>query len=379
MELRILDTSYNLVAVLDDAESVLWHRKFNELGFCEIYVPCDSEYLEYLDYIITRQDDDMACIINKRKITTDVEDNDYLVVTGYEASCILQRRITWSHVDFSGKVVELIAKLINDSIVSPKLAARAIPNFRIDTSNFSLFSDLINYASEEENIYTLVQNLCKSYGYGFKTTLENGVFTFHILKQVDKSSKYGEYYVEFSAENQNILTTEYEEDNENLKNSMLIKGEEDHLQIINGGSGLQRREAILNVTIPMTWKDDLDIEHTYTIEEYNNILLSLGKAELAKQNEEVSFSGTVDVLDSYIYKEDYDVGDVVRVKNKYGISVPALISEVLESDDNENGYEVEPVLEYNSNIITDDGMILTEEGTALKTEKIQDYIIQEEV
>lgn len=381
MELRILDTSYNLVAVLDDAESVLWHRKFNELGFCEIYVPCDSEYLEYLqkDYIITRQDDDMACIINKRKITTDVEDNDYLVVTGYEASCILQRRITWSHVDFSGKVVELIAKLINDSIVSPKLAARAIPNFRIDTSNFSLFSDLINYASEEENIYTLVENLCKSYGYGFKTTLENGVFTFHILKQVDKSSKYGEYYVEFSAENQNILTTEYEEDNENLKNSMLIKGEEDHLQIINGGSGLQRREAILNVTIPMAWKDDLDIEHTYTIEEYNNILLSLGKAELAKQNEEVSFSGTVDVLDSYIYRKDYTVGDVVRVKNKYGISVPALISKVLESDDNENGYEVEPVLEYNSNIITDDGMILTEEGTALKTEKIQDYIIQEEV
>lgn len=381
MELRILDTSYNLVAVLDDAESVLWHRKFNELGFCEIYVPCDSEYLEYLqkDYIITRQDDDMACIINKRKITTDVEDNDYLVVTGYEASCILQRRITWSHVDFSGKVVELIAKLINDSIVSPKLAARTIPNFRIDTSNFSLFSDLINYASEEENIYTLVENLCKSYGYGFKTTLENGVFTFHILKQVDKSSKYGEYYVEFSAENQNILTTEYEEDNENLKNSMLIKGEEDNLQIIDGGSGLQRREAILNVTIPMTWKDDLGIEHTYTIEEYNNILLSLGKAELAKQNEEVSFSGTVDVLYSYIYKEDYDVGDVVRVKNKYGISVPALISEVLESDDNENGYEVEPVLEYNSNIITDDGMILTEEGTALKTEKIQDYIIQEEV
>ena len=221
--------------------------------------------------------------------------------------------------------------------------------------------------------------MCKSYGYGFKTTLEDGVFTFHLLKQVDKSLKDGEYYVEFSAENQNILTTEYEEDNENLKNSMLIKGEQDHLQIINGGSGLQRREAILNVTIPMTWKDDLDIEHTYTIEEYNNILLSLGKAELAKQNEEVFFSGTVDVLDSYIYKEDYDVGDVVRVKNKYGISVPALISEVLESDDNENGYEVEPVLEYNSNIITDDGMILTEEGTALKTEKIQDYIIQEEV
>lgn len=371
MELRILDTSYNLVAVLDDVESVLWHRKFNELGFCEIYVPCDSEYLEYLqkDYIITRPDDDMVCIINKRKITTDVEDNDYLVVTGYEASCILQRRITWSHVDFSGKVVELIAKLINDSIVNPKRAERAIPNFRIDTSNFSLFSDLINYASEEENIYTLVENLCKSYGYGFKTTLEDGVFTFHLLKQVDKSSKDGEYYVEFSAENQNILTTEYEEDNENLKNSMLVKGEENNLQIINGGSGLQRREAILNVTIPMTWKDDLDIEHTYTIEEYNNILLSLGKAELAKQNEEVSFSGTVDVLDSYIYRKDYTVGDIVKIQNNYGIAVQALVSEVLESEDNENGYEVEPVFEYvHSAPEFENSMLLTENTQVLMTE-----------
>lgn len=381
MELRILDTNFNLVVILDEIESVLWHRKFNELGSCEIYVPCNDEYLKYLqkDYYITRQDDEMACIITKRKITTDVEGNDYLIITGSEASCILQRRITWSSVSFSGKVAELIKKLITESIISPKKTDRAISNFTIDTSNFDQFTDLINYASEEENVYTIIEELCKSYGYGFNTTLIDGIFTFHLYSQVNKASKYGEEYIEFSDDNQNILTTEYEEDTDNSKNSMLIKGEEDHLIIIDGASGLQRREAILNVTIPITWKDDLDIEHTYTDEEYNKILLSLGKTDLANRTEEVSFSGTVDVLDSYIYKEDYDVGDVVRVKNKYGISVPALISEVLESDDNENGYEVEPVLEYNSNIITDDGMILTEEGTALKTEKIQDYIIQEEV
>ena len=48
MELRILDTNFNLVVILDEMESVLWHRKFNELGSCEIYVPCNDEYLEYL-------------------------------------------------------------------------------------------------------------------------------------------------------------------------------------------------------------------------------------------------------------------------------------------------------------------------------------------
>ena len=100
-----------------------------------------------------------------------------------------------------------------------------------------------------------------------------------------------------------------------------------------------------------------------------NILRSLGKAELAKLNEEVTFSGTVDVIDTYIYRQDYNVGDIVAIKNKFGISITALITEVMESEDNENGYEVEPVFSYNHNAPTfENSYILTESNSIMMTE-----------
>lgn len=372
MELKILDKEFNLIVIIDEAESILWHKKFNELGECEIYLPCTEEYLNLLqkDFYITRQDDDMVCIITKRQITTSAEGADYLVVFGYEASSILRRRVTWGKVSFNGKVADLIKTVITQSIISPTRTNRRISNFVMDTSNLDQFTDLINYASEEENVYTIVEGLCQSYGYGFKTTLDNGIFTFHLYLATDKASKEGiNQYIEFSSDNQNILETEYEEDKEALKNTMLVKGENDNLVIIEDTSGMERREAVLNVTIPMTWTDDLGIEHTYTTEEYMNILRGLGKAELAKLNEEVTFSGTVDVIDTYIYRQDYNVGDIVAIKNKFGISITALITEVMESEDNENGYEVEPVFSYNHNAPTfENSYILTESKAVMMTE-----------
>ena len=278
-------------------------------------------------------------------------------------------------MSFNGKVCDLIAKLINDTIVAPRRSSRKINNFTIDTSNFNAFTDTIDFASEPENIYTIVEDLCKSYGYGFKTTLKDGVFTFHLLQQVNKADKYGEQYIEFSNDNANIKTTDYEEDTEEYKNTMLITGEEDHLQIIEEGAGMNRYEDYYECTIPLTWKDELDIEHTYTDEEYNKIMLSLGLTELKKKNVNVAFTGTVD-FDSYEYRKDYNVGDIVKIKNEYGISINALIIEVLESEDNENGYEVEPVFEYSPTI---EGALLTENARALKTDKREFYIIKEEV
>ena len=69
-----------------------------------------------------------------------------------------------------------------------------------------------------------------------------------------------------------------------------------------------------------------------------------GKEKLAEHSVTTSFEGEVD-SNSYKYKTDYDLGDIVTVKNEYGITVNARITEVIETWDNE-GYTCEPKFEY---------------------------------
>ena len=58
-----------------------------------------------------------------------------------------------------------------------------------------------------------------------------------------------------------------------------------------------------------------------------------------------TFDGSVEPYASYKYGKDYFLGDIVTVRNEYGIETSARITEVIESFD-ENGYTLIPTFEY---------------------------------
>ena len=78
---------------------------------------------------------------------------------------------------------------------------------------------------------------------------------------------------------------------------------------------------------------------------YSVYLLSRGYEKLAEYGAVTAFEGTIEPNTTFIYKQDYFLGDLVTVENEYGISVGARIVEVIEVND-ENGYNVEPKFEY---------------------------------
>ncbi len=65
-------------------------------------------------------------------------------------------------------------------------------------------------------------------------------------------------------------------------------------------------------------------------------LWNAAKVALAENLPKETFEGTVIPNGQFKYKTDYDLGDIVRIENKYGISADARIIEVIESID-ENG------------------------------------------
>lgn len=81
---------------------------------------------------------------------------------------------------------------------------------------------------------------------------------------------------------------------------------------------------------------------------YEVYLLNRGYEKMAEYGSVISFNGTVAPDITFIYKEDYFLGDLVTVENEYGISVEARIVEVIETYDS-TGYHIEPKFEYIGN------------------------------
>ena len=57
-----------------------------------------------------------------------------------------------------------------------------------------------------------------------------------------------------------------------------------------------------------------------------------------------SFEGSVIPDVTFRYKQDYDLGDIVMIRNSYGFSQAVRITEVIEVDD-EDGFRIEPTFE----------------------------------
>ena len=53
------------------------------------------------------------------------------------------------------------------------------------------------------------------------------------------------------------------------------------------------------------------------------------------------YTGEVDTTLQFIYRRDWDLGDLVSIENEYGMKANARVLEVIEADD-ENGYRVTP-------------------------------------
>lgn len=74
-------------------------------------------------------------------------------------------------------------------------------------------------------------------------------------------------------------------------------------------------------------------------------LLSSGQEATKEFGEVKTFEGSIIPDVTFVYGTDYKLGDIVTVKNEYGITSEARITEIVEVFD-ENGYSFEPSFKY---------------------------------
>ena len=169
---------------------------------------------------------------------------------------------------------------------------------------------------------------------------EDGFLEFELYEGIDKSYEQNvNSYVVFSDEFDNLAKTEYEYDKEDFANAALIGGEGEgsarKYQTIGESEGLERYELFVDA------KDISSNNKEVADTEYNKMLLQKGNEKIKEKAIIETFEGETETTNMYKYKEDYDVGDIVQVENKYKMSANARITEIIESD-NENGYKIVP-------------------------------------
>ena len=336
MDLWILNASFERLGIFDVATSTIWTSRYNKVGDFEICAAADAATVTLFrqGHYVIREDDDMVGVIEQIRINTSIDQGDTLIISGRSAESILDRRIVWQQTNLTGTVESGIRRLINEAAIAPTDQRRAIPGLVLAPAMG--FTETFEMQTTGDNLLTKIIELCEAYDYGFKITLnENQQLVFSLYRGVNRSvGQTAMPYVVFSAEFDNLISSEYAADITNARNVALVAGEGEGLdrkttEVVASGipSGINRREVYVDARNLSTNNEEISSA------QYTALMVEAGREALAAAQTITNFAGEAEITHTYKYKEDFNVGDVVEVVTKYGIAAHARIVEMIESED----------------------------------------------
>lgn len=353
--INVYDMNFNLIGVVDSFVSIIWRPAYYDVGDFEIYLGANPNAIELLheNRLVVRNTDVFVddsgnvtyknvMIIKNIDLITDVENGDFLSVTGKELKYLLHQRIIWTQTNLTGTAENGIRRLVNDNAVNPSDTKRKIPNLVLGAT--AGLTDTIEKQITGDSLDKAITEICTTYNYGWEIYGYNGNYVFIVYKGLDRSYGQSERpYVVFSDTFENLYNTEYQLNTENYANTALIGGEGEGVErtyttLNNTTSGLNRYELFVDAKDISSNKDS---EDEIPQSQYLQMLQERGTEKLAETAITEGFSGEVLTTGQYKYGEDFDIGDTVTVINSYGISKNVMVLSSIESED-ENGVSLIP-------------------------------------
>ena len=165
MEALILDKNWEVVAILDAFQSFIWTDRFLGYGDFEVYVPADmpiGKEFKQDYYLWCREKSDRLMVIETIETKVDVENGNFLTVTGRSLESILERRIIWGYRQCYGDLQKSIRNLLNQNAISPSNNDRKIPNlvFR-ETTDTRITSLTVDTQYFGDNLYEAIYGICE--------------------------------------------------------------------------------------------------------------------------------------------------------------------------------------------------------------------------
>lgn len=338
MDIYVLSSDNDILDVVDSYKSAIWDLRYNAVGEFELYIEANAKNVRLLkngnrlvrDTDIINDEMYHVMMIKKVELITDEEDGDNLVVTGQDLKSIVYQRIVWSQTILSGTVESCIKKLIYENIISPDVRSRQIDNFILYLPN--LFLGNLKQQITGDNLGDVVSNILNTNQAGWDIYIDqNNNYVMTLYAGLDRSiSQNTNSQVIFSDDNENIISDAYSLDYSDYKNIVVVAGE---------GEGLARRRVVVGKDTKgldryETYKDARGVSSNngdVSDVDYNDMLIATGNDTLSELSFVAKYEGKIETKGMYVYGKHYNLGDIVTIVNKYGVTANPRITGVIES------------------------------------------------
>lgn len=337
MLLEVFDQAMNPKGVIEMYDTLIWTRRFFTYGEFKLLVPCTERHTSLLtkNSIIMKDDssDGEAGQIRNIRISFNNKGEEIIEVQGKFLARWIGKRLILNQMVVTDTAQAILTQFVTENITDPVNMQRKIPGISI-TSTGDLGSPVIDYSCEAgTNALTACEAVAKSADLGFKicTDPDTGLhcFTVYTGRDLTEGNGINDPCI-FSFELDNMLEQEYEYSNENYRSTAYVAGEigenQDRIVVEAGDAaeGLDREEVWINAS--GIKQDEL------TEQEYENILAWRGEEELVQYAEAIGLVNKVKPISNLVYREDYDIGDLVTCENqRWGVKADVRITEVSET------------------------------------------------
>lgn len=321
MEIRIFDADFNLKKIVENFTSLLWTRKYNDVGSFTLTCPATAENIDALQMgrIVWIKGKKEAGVIEARQLSEDYSHNE-LQVNGRFLESYMDRRLIRPTLNFNGKVEVAMRQILSNAVALPM----------VQLGELQGYDETVEFQATYKNLLEYEKKLAKSVAFGFRfvPSFTEKTITFEVYKGVDHSKNQNDRpRVIFSNEYANISSIDYTENDQLYKTVMYVGGEgewQDKIVMVAGNdslTGLDRREE---------FHDGSDLtSNGLTIAQYKQVLVQRGNDILEQCVDAKSFTCRTNPIGNFVYGTHYDVGDIVTV-NGWGISEDQRLVEVTE-------------------------------------------------
>ncbi len=315
MDLYLLDDSFMPVAVLDDFNSLIWRRKYNEPGdfelHCSMAHAADMLRTAYV-YRHDRPETGMVESFSKRDGT--------VVLKGRFLEALLDSEIIYPAREYTDISPERIA----DDLVSvffPELPRAAVADAGRGTP--------VSAALLGENVCEYVYELLNSQEYAPRITYDyaSDQLLFSVWQGRDRRQEQdANSWAVFSCNWENLLRADYSINRKDMRNYAVVAGGPEDARIfrvVDQTGGAAARKLFVSTSVRKS--DDM------TDEEYAAALDEKGAEKLARYKSVEKFDVDIDPRANLVYTIDYDLGDFCTViDTDLNITLDARILEIEE-------------------------------------------------
>lgn len=332
MEIIVYDSQLNRKGVVDEC-TIIWTRKYYEPGNFEIHVALTDRNVDLLqiEYIIAKHDSIEAGVIES--ILKD-ERNMKLIVKGRFLSSYLDRRVIRKTYSFNGASEVAMRNLIGE--------CEAIP--LVELGELKRFSEPVIFQATYKELLSIETKIAKTSGLGYRLipNFTTKKLVFEVYKGIDRTqSQSFNQRVVFSNDYGNLNNVQHNINTQKSKTFAVIGGEGEGAYRtyveVGEGVGLERREIFVDAK-------DIKSEDFSNRNDYLEALKQKGIEKLSAMAIKESFEYETSPNANFIYKKDYDLGDIVTIrKDSWNLNENKRITEIQEIYEN-GGLTVVPTL-----------------------------------